>query len=71
MKVIITRARKDGSFDEVGMNYRTVISAKDENIAHLHAMEFAKGDPYRLEFFYGGLLMSGPNKTLYRYGKYI
>jgi hypothetical protein len=70
MKVVITRANKEGSFDLVSESYRCVLTVNDEHLAHLHAMQFAKGDPYRLEFFYGGTLMFEPDKTTYRYGKY-
>lgn len=71
MRVVITRARKDGSFSDAGNIYRTVITASDENAAHRQAALFSQGDPYRLEFYSSSNLVGDPIKTLYRYGRYI
>lgn len=70
MKVIITRARKNGTFDDVGMMFRMSTSVKTEKQARVIAHDFSKGDPYRIEFFGSERIYGIPMKTVYHYGKY-
>ena len=51
MKAIVTRKNKDGSYDEVGMNNRTIIShLKSKAGIRRSAKDFAKG-PHRIEWY--------------------
>lgn len=52
MKAIITRARLDGSFDEVGMNNRTIIEGKSRKDLQKKAVKYGNGSPVRVEFYY-------------------
>ena len=65
MKVIVTRANEDGSFDEVGMNNRMVVSdLKTENGIKNRAAKFAQGKKHRLEFFYTNFYQEDADKTI-------
>lgn len=49
LKAIYTLRNDDGSYDEVGMNHRSIIAARDLDEAHKIAHRY--GVPYRLEVF--------------------
>ncbi len=49
-KSIVTFARTDGSFDEVGMNNRTIVKGRPSFIRR-RAVELSKGREVRIEYF--------------------
>lgn len=52
MKVILTRQNNDGTYDEVGMNNRMLISdLKADRAIDRHARAFGRGRKVRLEYF--------------------
>ena len=52
MKVIVTIQNKDGSYDEVGMNNKALISHLKANWAIKRwAKEFSRNKPHRIEYF--------------------
>jgi hypothetical protein len=51
LKAIVTIRRDDGTYDEVGMNHRTLFSGASMQLLKKNAAKFANGRPYRIEFF--------------------
>lgn len=65
MKAIITKQNADGTFNEVGMNTRALIShLKSERGVLKWAAGYANGKPHRIEFFAN--IYGEPIKTIYR-----
>ena len=62
MKAIITRARPDGSFDEVGMSNRMISRGSNRRLRQV-ARAFASGSSVRIEFFQGDNIYGKPFKT--------
>jgi hypothetical protein len=52
IKAIVTRQNKDGTFDEVGMNNRTIVQAKGRNHILKTAREYGSGRKCRIEMFF-------------------
>ena len=67
MKIIYTKANKDGSYDEVGMNNRRLTSDYTTTRGFIRygiPTDFY-GNTLRLEVFYGDSIYQNPDKTLY------
>ena len=67
MKVIATKQNADGSYDEVGMNNRALIShlTLERNVLKW-AREYSRNRPHRIEFFTDAGFYGNPFKVLYR-----
>jgi hypothetical protein len=64
MTAIVTRKNSDGSYDEVGMNNKSVVRGSHSNILK-KAKEYAKG-PHRVELFHGDRIGHGaPHKVIH------
>ena len=64
MTAIVSRKNSDGSYNEVGMNDRTVIHGSQSNILK-KAKAYAKG-PHRVELFHGDRIGYGaPHKVIH------
>jgi hypothetical protein len=68
IKAIVTAARPDGTFDEVGMNNRTVVGPYRRDFYIWRAARaYGRGRPFRIEFFRGDRIYGNPYKI--EYGK--
>lgn len=69
MKAIITRPNSDGTYDDVGMNNRTVVGPYkllNNLIRHGTPQHFKGKGRLRYELFYGdSILPEKPDKTIY------
>ena len=67
MKVIVTKQNQDGSYDEVGMRNRALVSHLNAEWRILKwAKEYSNGKPHRLEFFTDSGFYGDPIKVLYK-----
>jgi hypothetical protein len=65
MRAIVTLQNADGTYDEVGMNNRTLIGHfSREGTVFRRAFTYARGKPHRVELFMGDRL-DVPAKTKY------
>jgi len=66
MKVIVTKANADGTFDEVGMSNRTVIGPyKQSSRIMVIVKEYANGNRARVEWFADDNIQSKPSLVTY------
>lgn len=67
MKVVVTRQNSDGTYDEVGMNNKCLIShLKAKYAIDRHARAFGRGSRVRLEYYSDNEFYSEkPRKTYY------
>lgn len=64
MKVIVTKQNADGSFDEVGMNNRSIFSQFKTKIGAFRRMkQILPPGTYRLEFFTDNGIYGDPFDT--------
>ncbi len=63
MKAIITKQNLDGSFDQVGMNSRVLVShLKTEKGIRKWAKEYAKGKTHQIELWNSDNIYRDPDK---------
>lgn len=62
-KYLVTRQNTDGSFDEVGMNNRTIVSGYKtyRNAFRFGINPFGRGRVCRVEVYYGGNIQQNPH----------
>ncbi len=68
MAVIVTRPRPDGTYDEVGMNYRRLYALKTQRgiVNRVLNSKFCKsGEKIRMEWFAGGNILGNSYATTY------
>lgn len=65
MRQIISRARSDGTFPEVGTNDRAVTSYRTQRNARRWAKEYARGQACRIEYFSNEHLYGEPFRVEY------
>lgn len=63
LKAIVTKQNKDGSYDEVGMNNKTLIKGSEANIKK-KAKAWANGKTHRIEFHHQDRFFYDPHKTI-------
>ena len=62
MKYIVTKQNPDGSFDETGMNNRTIFEGKSFPRVLRKISAWANGKSVRIEH-YAGSILNNPTKT--------
>jgi len=67
VRAIITRQNKDGSYDEVGTNNRTLLSRKLKRSIDYLVQGWADGYQvtYRIELYHGESIYGTPDTTYY------
>lgn len=64
MKAIISLQLSDGSWSEVGMNYRRLVQGHTKKKLTTLAEDFANGKPYRMEVWRDSNIYRDPDETL-------
>ena len=69
MRAIISREKRSGCFPEVGMNDRTICAGASVRQVLRKAQAYAKGKPFRAEWFSGDSIRGEPYAVTFHQAK--